>query len=221
MTLAELLVASIVGILVVLGGGYLLSTNLQVDRELADSSIQRNLQARALEYIANEVRQASSISNQANPPTGADPITTPACTGVVALRLQTLVGGSLQSIVYRVDIAPADWRGPRIIRRCGPAIGNDGRYVTNPSNPPVNQVFLDGVSTDTLTAPACVNPINSYGNISGINDRESVSTAGMRTYLSNGITPPRSVQIYLGLPLERRIAATNLSCADIIATIRS
>ncbi|WP_338438801.1 hypothetical protein [Synechococcus elongatus] len=212
MTLAELLVASIVGILVVLGGGYLLSTNLQVDRELADSSIQRNLQARALEYIANEVRQASSISNQANPPTGTDPITTPACTGVVALRLQTLVGGSLQSIVYRVDTAPVDWRGPRIIRRCGPPLDGNGRYL---AAPPINQVFLDGVAATPALEPL---PAACTSRVAGYTDT-SVSTSGMRTDINN--TSRRSVQIYLGLPLERRIAATNLSCADIIATIRS
>lgn len=210
LTLVEVLVAGVIGVLVVLAGGYALVTNLQVDRELSSAAAQRNLQTRALEYISNEVRQAKLIYAPNNLPNLCSSYTR-------VLGLRTTVGTANRDIVYAVGNASSPWRGDRVLYRCGPPIDTStGRYS---SGSDVEEVILDGLSNQDLTAAVC------EGTIPATNyETSSTNTSGLRAFLrtpSSAPTNTNSVQILLGMRIERSAQGNATSCANIIASNRA
>ncbi|WP_126147383.1 PilW family protein [Synechococcus elongatus] len=208
-TLVEVLVAGIIGVLVVLAGGYALVTNLRVDRELSSAAIQRNLQTRALEYISSEVRQANLIYAPNNTPNLCSSYTR-------VLGLQTTVNGSNRNIVYAVGNANNPWRGDRVLYRCGPPIDTStGRYS---SGSDVEEVILDGLSSATLAANS-----NGCGAVPTAYAVSSSNTAGLRAFFrtASNVVNTNSAQILLGMQIDRGIQGNATSCASIVASNRS
>lgn len=208
-TLVEVLVAGVIGVLVVLAGGYALVTNLRVDRELSSAAAQRNLQTRALEFISSEVRQANLIYAPDNTPNLCGSYTR-------VLGLRTTVSGSNRDIVYAVGNASTPWRGDRVLYRCGPPIDTaTGRYGTG-SN--VEEVILDGLSSATLAANS-----NGCGAVPSAYATSSGNTAGLRAYFrtASNTVNTNSAQLLLGMRIDRGIQGNTTSCASITASNRS
>lgn len=132
-TLVELLVAIVITsiVLTITGFGVAALTNRNI-RERAETERRVELN-RALDFIADEVRQARPITTGAS--ANLDKIA-PGFNPADKTPVLTLqIPGISQRIIYYTTSSNPPWLGPKVIYRWGPHLGNDGRY-TNASNDP-------------------------------------------------------------------------------------
>ncbi|WP_338460760.1 hypothetical protein [Synechococcus elongatus] len=130
-TVAELLVGSVLGVIVILAGGFVLSTNLSTDRRVAELSKQRNQLNLALEFISSEIRRSRRIvlntdltaSTQCRN-SNRQPILS---LGVRRAFIQLLM-------LFNQSHPIISWQGPHAIYRCGPSFTSDGRYTRIPAS---------------------------------------------------------------------------------------
>lgn len=165
-TLTELLTGLIMSIFVTgaLGFGlYQIMSATGAERAKANA---RTEASRAVEFISDELRRAQSIQvdnsiTSLNASTVAPNYNLPS--GGTA-RLALNIPGVDQSIIYSVAPPPSGspWKGPLVIYRWGPNLGNDGDY-TNATNPTAwsNEALIDQVD-NTAQSMNCGGTSVSY-----------------------------------------------------------
>lgn len=176
-TLVELLVAmSITTIVVGLTGFGVVAITQNTNKAKIETERRVELN-RALDFIADEVRQAKPIATNAsaNLATVASDFSltfdTPVKTRVPVLTLQ--IPGVAQRVIYY--IAPKStnsvWLGPNVVYRWGPNFTDDGEY-SNPTSPsswtyePLADLFVNTAPSSTPSCPGwSLNPPS--GSITG------------------------------------------------------
>lgn len=152
-TLIELLVAASLTTLVVGLGGFGLVAMTEKNKKAKVETERRVELNRALEFIADEIRQAKPIATNAsaNLSVVAPGFNSSGRTPVLTLQIP----GVSQRVIYYIESSTSPWLGPKVISRWGPTFRADGNYEpTSVSNePPV------GCNTTT----AC-NPRSWIGN---------------------------------------------------------
>ncbi|MBW4622472.1 MAG: prepilin-type N-terminal cleavage/methylation domain-containing protein [Cyanosarcina radialis HA8281-LM2] len=205
-TLVELIVAAAISSIVLLiGGGALayINQNNKVAKSETDRRAELN---RALDFMADEIRQAQPTSSVTAIATNASTnLTTVApafgsTTGKTpVLRLQ--IPGATQPVVYYVAAKPTGsaWFGPNIVYRWGPTMNSSGAYtdLSTPANWQHKPLVDSIVSTSaTVSCPSgwTANPssgatgfyacIDSTGKIASLNLRGTQTDA-----YSSSLTP--------------------------------
>ncbi len=130
-TLAELMIAAAMTLVVVMVSGFGLVTILRENKVAnATGEMQYDLN-RATEFISEEIRSAKTIEtdladikNYAPTFFAKHPDKTP----ILALKIE----GVYERVIYYIDEVSDDdiWRGPAVIRRFGPDIERNGEYTT-------------------------------------------------------------------------------------------
>lgn len=179
-TLIELLVAaSITTIVVGLTGTGMVSITQNNKKAKAETERRVELN-RALDFIADEIRQAKPIATDAsaNLATVAPGFNSSGRTPVLTLQIP----GVSQRVIYYIESSSSPWLGPKVISRWGPIFGANGNYApaSVSNDPPV------GCSTTT----AC-NPRSWDGN--ALVDLIVDSTPTLNPDCSTGWTPNPSV----------------------------
>ncbi len=133
-TLVELLVAASITTIVVGVAGYGLVSIMGANRTASAETDRRMELNRSLDFIAEEVRQATAINRIAAPA-----ISQPSSSTVEAGTVQSLlvldIPGVDQPVVYHIAQPKSGsvWGGPRVIYRWGPPLASNGTY-TNTNN---------------------------------------------------------------------------------------
>jgi prepilin-type N-terminal cleavage/methylation domain-containing protein len=135
-TLVELMVAMLITSLVISATGFgLVSITNKDKREKAETERRVELN-RALDFIADEVRQAKPIATDASADlsTIAPGFDSTDKTPVLTLQIPDVK----QRVIYYIASPPSNsvWLGPKVIYRWGPNFGNNGQY-TNADNAPI------------------------------------------------------------------------------------
>lgn len=131
-TLVELMVAMLITSLVISATGFGLVTITNRDkREKAETQRRVELN-RALDFIADEVRQAKPIAKDASADlsTVASNFSSSGKTPVLTLQIP----GVSQRVIYYLGSSSSPWLGPNVIYRWGPNFNADGTY-SNPTTP--------------------------------------------------------------------------------------
>lgn len=134
-TLIELLVAASITTIVVGLTGFGVVAITSKNKEAKAESERRVELNRALDFIADEVRQAKPISTNAaaNLSTVAPGFNSLNKTPVLTLQIP----GVSQRVIYYIESSSSPWLGPKVISRWGPNLGADGNYtVANATNEP-------------------------------------------------------------------------------------
>lgn len=160
-TLIELLVAASITTVVVAVGGYGLVSIMSADRTASAQTDRRMEQNRALDFIADEVRQARSI-NRIAAPVASRPSTAIVEAGTVqSILVLELPNVSAGPVVYSVAQPKSSsvWQGPRAIYRWGPNLANNGSYTDpNDTSEWENKPLVDLVEDAKPNPnPACTN----------------------------------------------------------------
>lgn len=135
-TLVELMVAMLITSFVISATGFGLVTITNRDkREKAETERRVELN-RALDFIADEVRQAKPIATDADADLdkvapGFNPSDK---TPVLTLQIPDVK----QRVIYYIASPPSDsvWLGPKVIYRWGPNFNNNGQYTNADNAPP-------------------------------------------------------------------------------------
>lgn len=131
-TLVELMVAMLITSLVISATGFGLVTITNRDkREKAETERRVELN-RALDFIADEVRQAKPIAKNASADlsTIASNFSSSGKTPVLTLQIP----GVSQRVIYYIASSSSPWLGPNVVYRWGPNFNADGTY-SNPTTP--------------------------------------------------------------------------------------
>ncbi|MEA5535963.1 hypothetical protein [Crocosphaera sp. XPORK-15E] len=128
-TLAELLIAAALTLVVVMAAGWGLVNILRENKVANATSEMQYDMNRAAEFISEEVRGASVIETKLEPidfKLYAPDFNTTGKTPVLMLK----VPGVTQRIVYYIEDADPKkpWRGPAVLSRWGPSFKDDGTY---------------------------------------------------------------------------------------------
>ena len=132
-TLIELLVASIIGVIIIGAAGFGLTQVLKASKDGNAAAERRAEVARAYDFISDEIRRAELIEDDATNATGYT--TDPDEDVVLALKIPDVDNDADNStearILYYVADAEANsvWKGPKVLYRWGPPLGNDGNYT--------------------------------------------------------------------------------------------
>lgn len=128
-TLAETLIAGVLGVLVIFAGGFAWQTNTATDRRMAEAAKQRNYLNLAFDFMETEIRSARHLYlNMALSATAQ-------CNSsdrrpILSLEIPKASGGFF-AVTYAIQSVSASqiWQGPYAIYRCGPSFSNDGNYT--------------------------------------------------------------------------------------------
>lgn len=164
LTVTELLVSGLLGLIIVLAGGFVLKTNLSSDRRAAELSKQRNQLGLALDFMSSEMRQSRRIVLNTDL-TATAQCNTSTRKPILSLEIPRPSGG-FYTVTYAVQAITAQhvWQGPHAIYRCGPSFNSDGRYTENSSQ--FGDLLIDGVANqaDLRTAPGLCSAIAASRN---------------------------------------------------------
>jgi len=106
---------------------------------------ERAAQRRTLELVKHDLAQAAAVSETPQ----LEPHGCALAGRIPVLHLRTAAG----PVTYSVGAAPsAIWRG-RVLMRCGPAYGLDGRITAGSS--PTNRVVIDGLPLKATQSQSC------------------------------------------------------------------
>lgn len=132
-TLIELLVAIAITTIVVSFTGWGVVAITQRNKQEKAETERRVELNRALDFIADEVRQAKPIATNAsaNLSTVAKGFDSSGKTPILTLQIP----GVSQRVIYYLQSASSPWLGPNVIYRWGPNFDSNGQY-TNASNEP-------------------------------------------------------------------------------------
>jgi type II secretory pathway pseudopilin PulG len=198
-TLIELVVAAALSTMVLLaaGGGLaFMNQNNKIAKSESDRRAELN---RALDFMADEIRQAQPTNSvtaiatdaSSNLSTAAPNFTSTGKTPVLRLQLP----GASEPVIYYLAAKPtgSPWFGPNIIYRWGPTMNNSGQY-TDLATPATwqDKPLVDSiVNTAPSTTPSCpsgwtLNPpsgsvtgfytcVDSTGKIASLNLRGTQS----------------------------------------------
>ncbi|WP_338429559.1 hypothetical protein VZF83_08910 [Synechococcus elongatus IITB3] len=209
-TVAELLVGSVLGVIVILAGGFVLSTNLSTDRRVAELSKQRNQLNLALEFISSEIRRSRRIV------LNTDLTASTQCRNsnrqpILSLEVPKESGG-FHTITYAVQPIASNhiWQGPHAIYRCGPSFTSDGRYTENSSQQA--DVLLDGIASQAdlnAAVEACAELATT---------RRSSHTAAVHAEL---LESQRLASLLIGLVVHPNRGEQQVICDSRLVTPRS
>ena len=169
-TLIELLVAMAITTIVVGLSGWGVVAITQKGQEQKAETDRRVELNRALDFIADEVRQAKPIATDAsaNLPTIASDFSSTNRTPILTLQIP----GVSQRVIYYIAAKPSSspWRGPNIISRWGPNFNADGTY-SNPTAPAnwTHEPLVDLIDNPGQPTPTCPNSgtLNTSSSIKG------------------------------------------------------
>ena len=165
-TLTELLVGLVMSIFVVGALGFGLMTVLRTTQSETSKVKARNETSRALDFISDEVRRASTIETNA---VNANNFTS-AGTVVLALDIPEIGGNSdpdgdgelfgvdnnlntTERIVYFLqDATGTNWKGPRVLYRYGPPLDANGNYTDENWN---TEALIDGIDDTPIANDPC------------------------------------------------------------------
>lgn len=130
-TVPELLISGLLGLIVVLAGGFILNINLSTDRRVSELSKQRNNLSFTLDFISREIRQSRRIVLNDDLTANAQ-CKTSNRQPILSLEIPRDSGG-FHIITYAVQPMSSSqiWQGPHAIYRCGPSFTAEGRYTDN------------------------------------------------------------------------------------------
>ncbi len=135
---------------------------------------ERAAQRRTLELVKHDLAQATAVSETPE-------LEQHGCSlagRIPVLHLRTAAG----PITYSVGAAPsAIWRG-RVLMRCGPAFGLDGRPTAGSQS--INRVVVDGLPVKVTKKPEC-EPLLPNG-VSDLIDLAGASASGFSACLQAG-----------------------------------
>jgi prepilin-type N-terminal cleavage/methylation domain-containing protein len=198
-TLIELIVAAALSTMVLLaaGGGLaFMNQNNKIAKSETDRRAELN---RALDFMADEIRQAQPTNSvtaiatdaSSNLSTAAPNFTPTGKTPVLRLQLP----GASEPVIYYLAAKPtgSPWFGPNIVYRRGPTMNNSGQYtdLTTPATWQDKPLVDSIVNTAPSTTPSCpsgwtLNPpsgsvtgfytcVDSTGKIASLNLRGTQS----------------------------------------------
>ncbi|EAZ92835.1 pilus assembly FimT family protein [Crocosphaera chwakensis] len=171
-TLAELMIATAMTLVVVMVAGFGLITILRENKVAnATGEMQYDLN-RATEFISEEIRSAKTIENNIIDVEDYAPTffeKHPGATPILALKID----GVYERVIYYVDEVASNevWRGPGVIRRFGPAFNDDGEHSEAQKRDPdlwqstalVDMMVVDLDSTQTQCKNLPFDPSESDG----------------------------------------------------------
>ena len=197
-TLTELLVGLFMSIFVIGALGFGLTTVLQATQRENSKTAARNENSRALDFISDELRRASEIeTDETNARTGTNTGEFDATGKTVVLALNipevntsaTLGSdadaGTSERIIYYLQAASSNWKGPLVLHRWGPPLGANGNYTDGTWQP---EALLDGIDNTTVSS-ACptgttttpTTPQGFYACITGTNTAQLFLTGQTKT----------------------------------------
>ncbi|BFM39143.1 type II secretion system protein [Synechocystis sp. LKSZ1] len=146
-TLIELIIASVMSVFVlsVAGFGLLFALREQAVTS-ASGDLQYNLN-RAVDFIAEEVKQASAVTTTATLPSGC----VGTGTNTVVLGL-TIPPDTTTNVIYYTKTPPnSTWLGPSSIYRCGPSFSAAGVADYSSSSTKSAEILIDLIASDSNT----------------------------------------------------------------------
>ena len=158
-TLTELLVGLIMSIFVIGALGFGLMTVLRTTQSETSKVAARNETSRALDFISDEVRRASTIENAA--PADATFTTASGKTQVLALNIPEVNTDfpsdaddtTPERIVYFLQSnSSTNWEGPLVLYRYGPPLNADGNYTGGSWS---EEALIDGIDNTAISADPC------------------------------------------------------------------
>ncbi|MEB3121917.1 MAG: hypothetical protein VKL41_11925 [Snowella sp.] len=189
-TLVELILASVVTLLVVSAAGYGVYVMTRENMvATASGDIKYNL-GRALDFISEEVKTASSVATGLTVTSLPSGCGTGTPTLVLTIPFTATSGSQLgqsspYNVYYFTKAPDSTWLGTNAIYRCGPFLDSDGNVVvdgttgvppystladTNPShNKPPSQMLVDLIASgrDSNDSGTCVNGGTPWPNDGG------------------------------------------------------
>jgi hypothetical protein len=156
-TLTELLIAAFLTTSVIAIGGWAMASVISQNKTSSSRSERRIELSRALDFMAAEVREASTINKEAPPgefsPTAVE-VDVASVQPVLTLRV-----GLTKPVIYYIA-KPANgnstWRGPKVAYRWGPTFDNSGLYGSDQATPATwtHQPLIDALE-DTPDTHSC------------------------------------------------------------------
>lgn len=161
-TLIELLVAILITSILITVTGWGVIAITQNDKKAKAETERRIELNRALDFIADEVRQAKPIAKDAsaNLSTVASNFSSSSKTPVLTLQIP----GISQRVIYYIASSTSPWLGPNVISRWGPNLNSDGTYSnpTTPANwtyePLADLIVNEGPASDPCNPGWSLNP---------------------------------------------------------------
>jgi hypothetical protein len=172
-TLTELLIAAFLTTTVVMLGGWAMANIISYSKTSSSKSDRRIELNRALDFMASEVREASTINIDPQPTEFS-----PAATEIDPASVQKVLLLNLQElprpVIYYLA-APAStnktWRGPRVVYRWGPTFSTSGQYGSDKTTPAnwTHQPLIDALEeTPPSTTVDCDDwTLSPSGGVSG------------------------------------------------------
>ncbi|MEM9510066.1 MAG: hypothetical protein AAGA16_20675, partial [Cyanobacteria bacterium P01_E01_bin.35] len=160
-TLMELLIGLFMSIFVVGALGFGLMQVLRTTQSETSKVAARNETSRALDFISDEVKRASTIENDSTNATGFS--LTAAKTVVLALNIPEVnTSATLGSdgdatteerIVYFLQSATGtNWQGPLVLYRYGPPLDANGNYTNAAWD---EEALIDGIDDTVINGSPC------------------------------------------------------------------
>lgn len=155
-TLIELLVAMLITSIVISATGFgVVAITDRNKREKAETERRVELN-RALDFIADEVRQAKPIATNAsaNLTTVASNFSSSSKTPILTLQIP----GVSQPVIYYIASSSSPWLGPNVVYRWGPNFNANGTY-SNPTAPanwtyePLADLIVNTAPSSTPSCP--------------------------------------------------------------------
>jgi prepilin-type N-terminal cleavage/methylation domain-containing protein len=151
-TLVELLVAIVLAGLVAAGAGTGLVQVIEVSAK-SDLETQRRIELnRASDFMAEEIKMASTIETDASSVTFTPKSGTSNVQQILAINLPSSMGVP-EPIVYYIATPPSGsvWSGDRVVYRYGPEFDTSGVYTGTISN----KLLIDSIDDSSPSGAAC------------------------------------------------------------------
>ena len=140
-TLVELLVAAVIGLVTTMVGGKVMLDQLESTRKIENQQRQRDDWTRSNTFITSEINLAEEISETLQPGENDH------CNGNVDNNNAKMIirfprDQQLKPAIYYTVQEQSGWNN-NILKRCGPEIDNNGKYLNSVST---GDVIIDGLS---------------------------------------------------------------------------
>lgn len=205
-TLPELLTGFILSIFVTGALGFGLYQILELTSKEGAKTNARNEASRAIEFISDEMRRASTIDSDLLADLDGDgteentaPDYTPTADKKIVLALN--IPGLNNSVIYYLKSTNLNnWQGPQVLYRWGPPLDANGNYTAGSWQ---HEALIDGIDDttittdpcngDTLTPPMASDPSGFYACVNGTNTTAQIYlTGGIDTNTHNNIANDES-----------------------------
>lgn len=204
-SMVELLVASVVGLVVLVAIAEALIAHLRSSNSSEALFRQRQDWARAEHFIETEIAHSRRVSTL--PPTSSE--LTACDLSSSEFRLALEMPGSLPPVIYGVKARTAlgsygsssDWNGSNVLVRCGPSFDSNGDYVAAASAADALSVVVDELTASgpgggfAVLSPAANSSSRSASFLLALDGITTPAVRGIGSYLgqsgaSVGLSPP-------------------------------